>query len=330
MNPIYNQPIQKNLSSIKRKENEISSSQNHIETNAEKKLKLNDIPASQLGALSYINNETKNYTLSNKELIAFNTQAQRLKETNLASIPHLSNLTPEERKCLTSTLINLGGFDEFLLTVTDNKPATLLFDINNTNIPDNIKDHKVLKKKIENGVTRCYILNEKEVKKIVNENKELFETRLNAQGKSTDEIYDLLTNSNTSPLLNDDINSVSDMVGLILGYPKTSSIIYYLMLNSKNFLSNKSCLETKKNNLIDYIYSDKSPYINMSEDFLSELTDNIQNITGHDFLENHICEEKNDLLKCPIQCAVFLPENKEFMRIKNAVLKCTKKLSELQ
>ena len=139
-----------------------------------------------------------------------------------------------------------------------------------------------------------------------------------------------MTNSNTSPLLNDDINSVSDMVGLILGYPKTSSIIYYLMLNSKNFLSNKSCLETKKNNLIDYIYSDKSPYINMSEDFLSELTDNIQNITGHDFLENHICEEKNDLLKCPIQCAVFLPENKEFMRIKNAVLKCTKKLSELQ
>ena len=167
MNPIYNQPIQKNLSSIKRKENEISSSQNHIETNAEKKLKLDDIPASQLGALSYINNETKNYTLSNKELIAFNTQAQRLKETNLASIPHLSNLTPEERKCLTSTLINLGGFDEFLLTVTDNKPATLLFDINNTNIPDNIKDHKVLKKKIENGVTRCYILNEKEVKKLL-------------------------------------------------------------------------------------------------------------------------------------------------------------------
>lgn len=329
MDPVNSSPI-KNQCSLKRKENEISSSQNHIETNAEKKLKLNDIPASQLGALSYINNETKNYTLSNKELIAFNTQAQRLKETNLASIPHLSNLTPEERKCLTSTLINLGAFDEFLLTVTDNKPATLLFDINNTNIPDNIKDHKVLKKKIENGVTRCYILNEKEVKKIIDENKELFETRLNAQGKSTDEIYDLLTNSNTSPLLNDDINSVSDMVGLILGYPKTSSIIYYLMLNSKNFLSNKSCLENSKNNLIDYIYSDKSPYINMDDDFLSELTDNIQNITGHDFLENHICEEKNDLLKCPIQCAVFLPENKEFMRIKNAVLKCTKKLSELQ
>lgn len=329
MDPVNSSPI-KNQCSLKRNKSEIPPSITYNEPTTEKKIKLDDIPASQLGALSYISNETKNYTLSNKELIAFNTQAQRLKETNLASIPHLSNLTPEERKCLTTTLIKLGGFDEFLLTVTDNKPATLLFDINNINIPDKIKGHKVLKKKIENDETRCYILNEKEVKKIIDENKELFETRLNATGKSTDEIYDLLTNSNTSPLLNDDINSVSDMVGLILGYPKTSSIIYYLMLNSKNFLSNKSCLETKKNNLIDYIYSDKSPYINMDDDFLSELTDNIQNITGHDFLENHICEEKNDLLKCPIQCAVFLPENKEFMRIKNAVLKCTKKLSELQ
>lgn len=328
MDPVNSSPI-KNQCSLKRNKSEIPSSITYNEPTTEKKIKLDDIPASQLGALSYISNETKNYTLSNKELIAFNTQAQRLKETNLASIPHLSNLTPEERKCLTSTLIKLGGFDEFLLTVTDNKPATLLFDMNNINIPDNIKDHKVLKKKIENDETRCYILNEKEVKKIVNENKELFETRLNATGKSTDEIYDLLTNSNTSPLLNDDINSVSDMVGLILGYPKTSSIIYHLAFRTKNFLRDKSCLENSKNNLIDYIYSDKSPYINMSEDFLSDLTDDIQNLTGHDFLENHIYEEKNNLLKCPIQCAVFLPESTEFMRIKNAVLKCTKKLSEL-
>ncbi|UKI42411.1 MAG: hypothetical protein L6V95_05665 [Candidatus Melainabacteria bacterium] len=92
-----------------------------------------------------------------------------------------------------------------------------------------------------------------------------------------------MTDSNTSPLLNDDINSVSDMVGLILGYPKTSSIIYHLAFRTKNFLRDKSCLENSKNNLIDYIYSDKSPYINMSEDFLSDLTDDIQNLTGHDF-----------------------------------------------
>ncbi len=64
----------------------------------------------------------------------------------------------------------------------------------------------------------------------------------------------------------------------------------------------------------------------MDEDFLSDLTDDIQNITGHDFLQRHICEKMDDYKICPIQCAVFLPENEEFMRIKNAILNCTRKL----
>ena len=47
-------------------------------------------------------------------------------------------------------------------------------------------------------------------------------------------------------------------------------------------------------------------------------------------LPNSICEKEDDYEICPIQCAVFLPENEEFMRIKNVILNCTKRLSELQ
>lgn len=328
MNPVNSSPIQKTYS-VKRNENEISTSQTYNETNAEKIIKLNDIPSSQLGTLSYINKKQKD-RLSNIDIMTFKNLSQHMQETNLANIPKLSSLTSEERESLKSTLINLDGFDEFLLTITDNKPATLIFDMKDISIPDNIKDHKVIKKKFQNGITRCYILNTKEVKKIIDNNKELFEKRLNAQGKSSEEIYNLLADSNRSPLLNNDINSVSDMVGLILGYPKTSSIIYYLAFNTRNPLNDKSCLQKSKDNLVDYIYSDESPYQNMDEDFLSDLTDDIQNITGHDFLQRHICEEQNDSPNCPIQCTVFLPENQEFMRIKNAILNCTKKLSELQ
>ena len=41
-------------------------------------------------------------------------------------------------------------------------------------------------------------------------------------------------------------------------------------------------------------------------------------------------KKEDDYEISPIQCAVFLPENEEFMRIKNAILNCTKRLSELQ
>lgn len=326
MNPVNSSPVQKPCST-KRNEFEISCSQTYNETNAEKMIKLNDIPSSQLGTLSYIN-KPKDYShvLNHKDIMTFKTLSKHLQDTNLANIPKLSNLTSEERENLTSTLASFNGFDEFLLTITDNKPATLIFDKKDIDIKNNIKDHKVIKKKLENGLTRCYILNTKEVKKIIDDNKELFETRLNAHGKSSDEIYELLSDSNKSPLLNNDINTVSDMVGLILGYPKTSSIIYHLAFNSHNLLDDQSCLQKSKDKIVDYIYSDESPYINMDEDFLSDLTDDIQNITGHDFLQRHICEKMDDYKICPIQCAVFLPENEEFMRIKNAILNCTRKL----
>lgn len=330
MNPINSYSIQKQIST-KRNEFDLSHSQID-ETNAEKIIKLNDIPFSQLGTLSYIDKKQKDNTLvlSNKDIINFKNLSQHIKDANLANIPELSSLTSEERENLTSILTNLDVFDQFLLTITSNKPATLISDINDINIQDNIKGHKVIKKKLKSGLTRCYILNTKEVTKIIDENKELFETRLNAHGKSSDEIYELLSDSNKSPLLNNDINTVSDMVGLILGYPKISSIIYHLAFNSHNLLDDQSNLQKSKDNLVDYIYSDESPYINMDEDFLSDLIDDIQNITGHDFLQKYICEKMDDYKICPIQCAVFLPENEEFMRIKNAILNCTKRLSELQ
>ena len=46
-----------------------------------------------------------------------------------------------------------------------------------------------------------------------------------------------------------------------------SSIIYYLEFYTRNPLNDKYFLKESNYKLIDYIYSDKSPYRNMDKDF---------------------------------------------------------------
>lgn len=328
MNSIYSSfPSQKPYP-LKRNEKQMSSSQQNKETNNEKMIKLTDLPASQIGSISYIKKQ-KTYTINNKDLMAFKTQAQIMQKNNLNNIPKLSNLTPKEREYLIITLINLYGFDEFLLTITDNKPATLISDTNDIDIADKIKDHKVIKKKLQNGLTRCYILNTKEVKKVIEDNKALFETRLNAKGKTSNEIYELLSDPNTSPLLNDNINSVSDIVGLILGYPIKSCLLFKLIYDLNISFSKKTIKQKDKNALISYLNSSDSPYKNIDKDFLDNLTNDIQNMTSNIAISSYIYKT-SDILSFPFQCATFIKEPKEFMRIKNSILNCTKKIKRFR
>ena len=134
-------------------------------------------------------------------------------------------------------------------------------------------------------VNQAYLLNKDLVKNKIAENKELFATRLGLSKNTTvDEIYQniLSTNGNFLKSAGLALSGLNDLAGIVLGYPRTDSLIFELEMRSPRDIAQERYhkdLSNYKKKLIDILYSENSPYKNMSDEFKADLAEKINSIT---------------------------------------------------
>ena len=222
---------------------------------------------------------------------------QAYSAVNYAGIDVLSNLTEDERKEFVDNVLHLGSgkvYDDydFLFFANGEKPAVLLGGMSETPEPclDKLKSdnidvfHRVVT--FGNGQKRnnTLLINKQAAKRIIGENKELFQKRLGLSENTTvDEIYEKLLSDDS--ILKDHEES-SDLTGLILGYPKYNTMIFRLdkWIVDHNIMTNVEMrrnpdIEKYKSALKQALQADDSPYKNMSEEFKNTLLAKINEIT---------------------------------------------------
>ena len=217
------------------------------------------------------------------------------------------------------------------------------------NMPDGY--HKI---SIKND--QMLLLNDKKVKTIIQNNLQLFNVLLDKKDLSDKDIYKLLSSDNKeNPLKQKPFRS--DIVGIILGYPKLSSILFYLrdlvtpsdgeasdvsqkdllkyMKSEKCFYKNKSLKkhiittlennELKKSNIISIGNILDKVGSNLSElgKILSQMESSSPNL-GISFHE-HRTYKKN----LPLQCCIFVDEPDEVNRISMLYGEYTNKLNSI-
>ena len=200
------------------------------------------------------------------------------------------------------------------------------------------------------------LLNDKKVKTIIQNNLQLFNVLLDKKNLSDKDIYKLLSSDNKeNPLKQKPFRS--DIVGIILGYPKLSSILFYLrdlvtpsdgeasdvsqkdllkyMKSEKCFYKNKSLKkhiittlennELKKRNIISVGNILDKVGSNLSElgKILSQMESSSPNL-GISFHE-HRTYKKN----LPLQCSIFVDEPDEVNRISMLYGEYTNKLNSI-
>ncbi len=122
------------------------------------------------------------------------------------------------------------------------------------NMPDGY--HKI---SIKNN--HMLLLNDKKVKTIIQNNLQLFNVLLDKKDLSDKDIYKLLSSDNKeNPLKQKPLRS--DIVGIILGYPKLSSILFYL--RDLVTPSDGDASDVSQKDLLKYMKSEKCFYKNKS------------------------------------------------------------------
>ena len=220
-----------------------------------------------------------------------------IKKENFKNLKFLVCHTPKEKEALRKAFIdNCFALDEFFATIHGTKPACYQgFTANSKSFSNalkklstfrlNGKDYNVISKNFCDSKA-FFVLNKDEVCNVIDKNKDIFAHRLNIEkSASSESIYNLLT-AVKSPLLNkaDSGDSYNDLIGLIIGYPKKSSMVFQL----EKFVQNKTGLdmvlerenlETYKQALLKAIDENGSPYKGMDSKFIEEMKDFISNIT---------------------------------------------------
>lgn len=160
------------------------------------------------------------------------------------------------------------------------------------------------------------LINKKLTKEIIENNKQFFILRLKMKkDASTDEIYDYLL-SEKSPLRTDCANTqtskYNDVLGLILGYPKISTMIFELECRSKIPNTLRSDVPKYKEKILKTLKSFKSPYRDMGKEFNQELAQNINSIT-------EIKSAKDCKVPPGYEFIYYIPEPEELERIRSYI-----------
>lgn len=228
---------------------------------------------------------------------------------NFNKIKALSPLSKEERLLL-NRRFEIGGASEqdiFFATLKGDKPSCIVslpgkdlefigkvntrsgsgnFDF--LHIPDEVS-------------TLGFILNKNKVLDVIGRNKNLYTTRLNLDANvSSEAIYQKLTE-----VLQKDYLAYHDLTGVTLGFSPKNSMIFELSRDIP-FDVIKYDSETFKVMLLDKLRSPNSPYKNLSQSELKELTAAIES-----YKPQPSCLPENDLYFFK----TFVNEPEDFARI---------------
>lgn len=263
------------------------------------KLKLNSEAPS--GAKPHADSASQVHDVDSPEALARAKKAaddlfqkvENLQENGFEGVEILNRLTPEERKIFVEALeydsVNgtfsifasgekpgaiFAGSDEFMSLI--NKIKGNDFDVVNIRLEGDFSFHSGGN---ENYINNAIVLNKNMTKSVIAENKEFFARRMGLKDNSSvDEIYAKLI-AEDGPLK---LGSNSDLLGMVLGYPKTSTMIFQLegyISGDVIQLRYHKDLTPYKKELIKVLYSENSPYKNMSPEFKADLESKINSMT---------------------------------------------------
>lgn len=231
----------------------------------------------------------------------------------------------EEEKLLAHQILtpDEGQYKVFLATVKGYKPSCLLTvsaeNPTRTGTPFEFLEKCIFDKGIDfvhrpnlitsDGITiyNTYILNKKSVTGVIERNKKFFTSRLSLPNTAeNNEIYSKVLEMLGSNKLSQDIE------GLILGFPKKSSIIFNLEhvagATKYRIFGDVVKLKTK---LLEALYSANSIYKNLSKEEIKSIEKVIHDITNDTLLPMGY----NDGL---YQFVKYVDEPTEFFRIKDS------------
>lgn len=264
-------------------------------------------------------------------------KVKNLQENGFEGVEILNRLTPEERKIFVKALaydsVNgtfsifasgekpgaiFAGSDEFMSLI--NKIKGNDFDVVNIRHEGDFSFHSGGN---ENYINNAIVLNKNMTKSVIAENKEFFARRMDLKDNaSVDEIYAKLI-AEDGPLK---LGGNSDLLGMVLGYPKTSTMIFQLERGISGDviqLRYHTDLTPYKKELIKVLYSENSPYKNMSPEFKADLESKINSMTEI----KHARDVLGGFGEYPF--IYFVDEPSEIARIRGNIERTAQKLDDI-
>lgn len=210
---------------------------------------------------------------------------------------------------------------DFLCFAAGVKPAYYSSNIEFKNIPEGYH-------KITIGNNQMLLLNDKNVKEIIQNNLQLFNALLDTKDLSVDNIYKLLSSDNEeNPLKQKPFRN--DILGIVLGFPKLSAIIFNLTSLYGTKYKTSQLIATQAN-ILEYLQSEDCFYKNKSlkDSLIKILQDNILiSDTNTGQLVIGISQESKKSL--PLLCKLYINEPKEIERIETLYREYSGKLIDL-
>ena len=216
---------------------------------------------------------------SSKYIPLFSCELERLKDPAIFNkIKMFKRLNPAEMKqCYEDIISDLADSGGFFATVMGYKPACTVYDrdypLNYLNRIEYKKPTTIIHagRTINPEYFNSYILNRDMVYEINNKDKTLFATRLNlGQNATIEDIYSALVRC-----LSNNSNSIKDLEGMILGFPKYNSILFQLDDVSRA-LPYRDYPDIHRAKLVSALYDINSPYRKLPADEFNKINQMVQ------------------------------------------------------
>lgn len=209
----------------------------------------------------------------------FSCELERLKAPIIFNkIGIFNKLNPAEKEqCYKDIISSIDDCGGFFTTLFGYKPACTIYDANSSPEFLNKIIYKTPTTIVHAGRTinpeffNSYVINRDMVYEIIDEDKQLFTSRLNLnQFTPTKDVYSALISC-----LSNNSNSIKDLEGIILGFPKYNSIIFQLEHISKAmpYRADKNLHRTK---LADALYAWDSPYRKLPTEEFNEIAKQVR------------------------------------------------------
>lgn len=216
---------------------------------------------------------------SSRYIPLFSCELERLKDPDIFNkIKMFKRLNPAEiKQCYEDIISDIADSGVFFTTVMGYKPACTIYDKDYSLDYLNRIEYKKPTTIIHAGRTinpeffNSYILNRDMVYEIINKDKTLFAIRLNLNpNSSVEDIYSALVRC-----LSYNANSIKDLEGLILGFPKYNSILFQLD-NVSRSLPYRDYPDIHRAKLTSALYDINSPYRKLPANEFSKINQMVQ------------------------------------------------------
>lgn len=209
---------------------------------------------------------------------------------NFNRVALLKGLSPEEITALQRSLY-CGDASCFFPTLTGHKPACLIGTGEDLSFLSRIKTKNPLWSQfdlvhLKELGNQTFILNKEKILEVISRNKDFYTARLGlANNSSIDDIYNFMLQHKSQVFNCTQTGQFNDLVGITLGFPKQSSMMYHLeklcdLSNLKNIkyteeLRKKPSLYKKV--MLETLNKNKELYKNLSVDEYNGLVRAIEN-----------------------------------------------------